>query len=376
MLFLAAMARIILSVINDLSTDQRVHRVASTLTQKGEDVTLVGRLLPGSMSLTRPYRTHRMRLLFRKSPLFYAEYNLRLFLFLLFSRVDILVSNDLDTLLANWLVSVIRRKKLVYDTHEYFTGMPEVQDRKIVQMVWRSIERLIFPKLRFLYTVNKSIAQLYANEYGKTLLVVRNVPITLHREQWPTRTDLGLPSDKKIVLLQGAGINMHRGAEEAIAAMQYLDNSILLIVGGGDVYEDLKQLVVKLNLEDKIVFKPKMPYEQLMGYTRVADIGLSLDKDTNINYRYSLPNKLFDYIQAGIPVLCSNLVEVAGIVNQYQIGLVAMNHEPAYLAQKMKEMLQDEAQKTWRINLHTAASELCWEKEETVLWDLYKTVLS
>src|SRR5208283_1226470 len=130
------MKKFILSVTNDLVTDQRVHRVASTIFNLGNDVLLIGRIRKDSLPVTRPYRTLRMRLLFNQGPLFYAEYNVRLFVFLLFQRVDVLVSNDLDTLLANYLVFRILNKELVYDTHEYFTGVPELKNRPVVRCIW------------------------------------------------------------------------------------------------------------------------------------------------------------------------------------------------------------------------------------------------
>lgn len=111
-------------------------------------------------------------------------------------------------------------------------------------------------------------------------------------------------------MLQGAGINVDRGAEEAVASMAFIDNAILLIIGGGDVILQLKQMVIKGNLSSKIIFIDKLPPDELAAWTKLADIGLTLDKDTNINYRLSLPNKIFDYIHAGIPVLTSNLIEV------------------------------------------------------------------
>lgn len=368
--------RILLSVINDLVTDQRVHRVATTLKNMGTDVTVIGRKLPESLPLDRGYRTLRMRLLFRKKVFFYAEYNIRLFFLLLFRKADILVANDLDTLPANYLVSVIRRKILVYDSHEYFTGMPEIQGRPVVYKVWKAIEKYIFPKLHHVYTVNQSIAQLYSKEYSQSVQVVRNMPLRIQKPDWPDRTTLDLPVDKYIALIQGAGINMHRGAEEAILAMTYLNDTVLLIIGGGDVLNELHRLVADRGIEDKILFRPKMPYEDLMAYTRLVDVGLSLDKDTNINYKYSLPNKLFDYIQAEIPVLCSDLVEVAGIVKSWNIGAVASNHDPVHLAQKIREMVLDrELRLLWKKNLVKAAKELCWEKEQQHLVQIYKNLL-
>jgi len=370
------MKRIILSVTNDLVTDQRVHRIATTLLKNGSVVTLVGRFLPASLPLQRDYRTHRMKLFFKKGPLFYAEYNIRLCFYLLFAKVDILVSNDLDTLSANYLVSVIRKKVLVYDSHEYFTGVPEIQERKSVLYIWESIEKLIFPKLKHVYTVNESIARLYQEKYNKKIGVVRNMPLRVRIDKTIDRKDLELPVDKKIVLIQGAGINVDRGAEEALDAISLVNGAVLLIIGGGDVITGLKTIVKNRHMEEKVIFKPKMPYEQLICYTRLCDLGLSLDKDTNINYKYSLPNKLFDYIQAGIPVLCTNIVEVAKIVQSWQIGMVVNSLDRHELADIIDNMLIDKDQiNLWRENLSRAAGELCWENEEKELLRIYEKLL-
>ncbi len=109
-----------------------------------------------------------------------------------------------------------------------------------------------------------------------------------------------------MLILQGSGININRGAEEAVEMMQYLEDTILYIIGGGDIYNKLKDLVFRLNLVETVIIKDKIPYEELIEYTKIADVGLSLDKGTNLNYEYSLPNKVFDYIQAQTPLLVSN----------------------------------------------------------------------
>lgn len=370
---------VIVSVINDLSTDQRVNKVCNTLTDMGFQVCLVGRRQRRSLPLAnRAYATRRMFLLFEKGPLFYFFFQCRLFLFLLFHKADVLVSNDLDTLWPNYLISRLKRIPLVYDTHEVFCEVPELQHNPFKKRIWKLLERRIFPKLEYVFTVNASIANLYSREYGMPLKVVRNIPVLqeVQEENKLSKKELGLPEDKFILLLQGAGINVDRGAEEMLAAMEYLNNAVLLIVGSGDVIPQLQQEVKRRKWENKVVFTGKIPFEQLRKYTAVADLGLTLDKATNVNYQLSLPNKLFDYIHAGVPVLCSDLVEVAGIVREYRVGEVIDSIEPRRIADTVKRILDAPEQLAeWKKNTIFARSKLNWQQEELVLKSVYAAFL-
>jgi len=367
--------RIIMSVTNDLTTDQRVKKICESLNALDYDILLIGRILPDSIKLNRPYKCKRMKLFFNKGFLFYAEYNLRLFFLLLFSKVNIFHANDLDTLLANYLAAIIRRKPIVYDSHEYFTGVPEIQNKALVKNVWMIIERWIFPKLKYIFTVNQSIAQLYKKEYGKNLQILRNIPHKLPFKELKSKSELNIPKDKDIIITQGAGINIDRGIEEAVEAMQYLEGVCLMIIGNGDVIPNLKKRVLELKLENSIIFRGRMPYHEMMQYTQHAQLGLTLDKNTNINYRFSLPNKLFDYIHAGIPILATKVIEIEKIINKYKIGLFIDNHEPKHIAQQIRLALNNKKLNTeWKSNINLAADELHWGSEEKILKEVYNKI--
>jgi glycosyltransferase involved in cell wall biosynthesis len=162
---------------------------------------------------------------------------------------------------------------------------------------------------------------------------------------------------------------------EAVEAMQYVNDAVLLVVGDGDILGLVKIKANRLNLSSKIIFRKRVPFEELKNYTSHATIGISLDKDTNINYRYSLPNKIFDFIHAGVPVLASDLVEIKKIFSKYSVGELISSHDPKHIAEKMNSMLGDaEKQKTWKVNCLEASKELCWEKEEKVLEEIYSQV--
>lgn len=363
--------RIYIAVTNDLVIDQRVHRTAITLAESGARPVLVGRKLPRSQEITdRTYEIRRFRLVFHKGFLFYACFNLRLFLFLLVRKSAMLVSNDLDTLLALYLASRIKKVPLVYDSHEYFTELPELVNRRFVRRIWTGLERALLPRIRYGITVCQSISEAYREKYGIRLAVVRNLPLASGYS-----ADLagkGESSRSKVIIYQGA-INVGRGLEAMIRAMAYLDQYRLLIFGEGTVTRDLIRLRDSLALKDRVIFKGRVPFKELSVYTRQSSLGISLEENIGMNYYYSLPNKLFDYIQAEIPVLVSDLPEMRRIVTDYDIGQVLLDRDPEKLAGQVEEMMSSaELRKGWKENLHKAAGELCWENEVEKLRDVYR----
>lgn len=365
--------KVILSVTNDLYTDPRVDKVCRSLLSFGFDVLLIGRKYANSPALpSRPYPCKRMHLLFRKGPLFYAEYNLRLFFYLLFLKSDILVANDLDTLLPNLLVSKLKKKKLVYDSHEYFCGLLSIANKPLVKKIWTNIETFCFPKLENIMTVSQSIADKYKETYHKNIAVVRNIPSGICPPVTETRESLGLPKNKSIILLQGNGINQGRGAEELVSAMQFIEEALLLIIGSGTIILKLKKMITEISLSDKVRLIDRMNPDKLFNYTYLADIGISIDKDLSPNLHYSLPNKIFEYIKAETPIIVSNLPERALIVHQYQIGIIINDFDKQTIANAINEMINDKEQYVlYKENCKKAAKELRWENEERVLREVY-----
>jgi glycosyltransferase involved in cell wall biosynthesis len=368
--------RAIVSVTNDLYTDNRVNKVCLFLVDQGYTVTLVGRKRKSSVALpARPYKTVRMKLLFETGAKFYAAYNFRLFWYLLFHKADVLVANDLDTLLANYLAKKFKPSaELVYDSHEYFTEVPELTSRPRVQKIWLKIERFIFPKLKKCYTVNQSIAEIYSSLYGKEMKVVRNISPLWKSDNIADKKTLGIPENKPLIILQGAGINIDRGAEEAVEAMQNID-AILLILGDGDVVPELKKRVNQLNLAEKVLFFGKKPYDVMMNYTTHADIGLTLDKPTNLNYRLSLPNKVFDYMHTSTVVISSEIKEVANIVRTNKIGEVLTDVTPTCISKTINALLANpEKMNLYKANCKLAAKTENWENETKILNEIYPKV--
>ncbi len=365
--------RIIISVTNDLVTDQRINKVAFSLDRAGYEVLLIGRKLKNSPdSEPLKFESIRFSLPFNNGPLFYFVYNLYLFIYLLFSNFDILLSNDLDTLPANFLAARFRGKPLVYDSHELFTEIPELVDRPEIKKIWLSIESWILPQLKYSYTVCASIADIYNKKYGLDMKVVKNVPVcTKHHD---IQSDIIDTKGKKIIIYQGA-LNIGRGIETVIRAMNFVDYAVFVVVGDGDIKKELVAITKKENLQDKVIFTGIILIDKLPSYTNQADLGISLEEDLGLNYYYALPNKLFDYIKASVPVLASDLPEIKEIVNGNNIGITINNKNPEYVAEKIRFMLNSEIdRKVWQDNLKQIKGKYCWEYEEKVLLNIFKNI--
>ncbi len=172
--------RIVLAVTNDVATDQRVARHAAALQEAGFEVTVVGRRLPDSLPAEFPWRVERMTLRHRRGWRFYAEYNRRLRQWLLKERPDVVWANDADTLPGCWMAVKSyelrgKRAKLVFDAHELFSEVPEIQHKPVVKWVWRTVERQLMPKCDARLTVCQSIADHYKKTLGVEMAVVRNL---------------------------------------------------------------------------------------------------------------------------------------------------------------------------------------------------------
>ena len=370
--------KVLFSVTNSICYDQRILKMAGIVQELNCKVFIVGRITgKSSENDIIPFSHHRFRMLFRKGFLFYACYNLRLFFYLLFVKYDLLVANDLDTLLPNYLVSKIRNIPLVYDAHEYFTGVPELTGRKFIAKVWESIERWIFPKLEYVLTVSGPIADLYSDKYGIMPLVIRNVSADYGDLPGFSRDHLGIRSEDFLIILQGSGINIDKGAEELIDAIAVTENTSLIIVGSGDVIAGLKRKIIEMNLDDRVKFFGPVDGKTLSGFTRSADAGMCLEKNTNINYRYSLPNKLFDYIMAGIPVISGDLPETGKVIRETGCGLLITAVTPEKISEAIVQLRDNiSLYKELKENARKASSVLNWKKESVLVKDMYRNIIS
>ena len=359
--------KVLVSAFSNLYTDQRIEKVCRTLFENGYDVELIGNDWGGAGEMHRPYSFSRIRHSSKSLRFAYPEFNWKLY-----KELDrksdgntILLANDLDALVANVLISKKKNIPLVFDSHEIFTEMPAIQGRW-TQKVWRILEKKIVPGIKYMMTESFSYASWFREKYNVEPIVVRNIPRKI--------TDsIKLPvNNPKIILYQGV-INQSRGLSYAIKAMNHIHGAEFIIAGDGPKRKDYEKLAADENLGNKVKFLGKLHPDDLRKVTKQADVSLSVEENGGVSYLYSLPNKVADSIQSRVPLVMINFPEMMRVYNQFKVGEVIETHNPEVLASAIQKVL-DKGRAFYLPELEKAASELCWEKEEPKILELFKKV--
>lgn len=357
--------KIIVSAFSNLYTDQRIEKVCRTLHENGYSIELIGNTWGGNEKLSRPYPVSKIQLISKSLKTAYFEFNWKLYRELK-KKVDketIFYANDLDALLPNYLIAKKMQIPLIFDSHEIFSEMPAIRG-KMSQKLWRYLEKKVLPDLELMITASSGYADWFKKRYGIQAAVVQNAPRKFD-------FDYEIPDNiPNIILYQGV-INPFRGIDKAILAMHYLENVIFKIAGDGPRKKEYEQLVIKENLQDKVVFLGKLLPEDLRKVTLTADCGMSIEENGGESYYYSLPNKVLDCIQARVPLILSDLPEMQKIKDQYDIGEIIKDHNPENIARTIQIVL-NKGRRNYLPELEKASAILCWENEEIRLLEVMK----
>jgi glycosyltransferase involved in cell wall biosynthesis len=345
-----------------------MQRICTSLSNAGFNVMLIGRELRSSASLQqKPYAQKRLRCFFNKRFLFYGEYNLRLFFFLLTKKMDAICAIDLDTILPCYFVSVLRRKKRIYDAHELFCEMKEVVSRPHVYKIWKKIEKFSVPRFANGYTVNSFIRDILKEEYKVNYEVIRNVPV-LEKKIAPTKPE-------NFVLYQGA-VNEGRSFETLIPAFQWI-NVPFVIYGDGNFMAQAKTLIKEHKLEEKVFLKGKADPAELKKLTPRALLGITIFENKGQSNYYSLANRFFDYMQAGVPQLCVDYPAYKEINDEYKVAVLTGDLSSKSLAEKINAIVRNEnLLNELRQNCERASEKFNWQAEEKILFQFYQRLFA
>ena len=354
-----------------MNYDQRMQRICSSLQAGGYDVKLIGVKRKKSREIsTQIFSQKRIPIWFEKGFLFYAEYNFKLFFYLLFCKADAFCAIDLDTIIPNYFVSVLRRKKRVYDAHELFTELNEVVNNKKVKWFWDKVEGFAVPKFQNGYTVNQFMKNEFERRYKVNYEVVRNLP---NNQPINQLTNQPINQSANQIIYQGA-VNFGRGFEQLIPAMKNV-NAELHIYGIGNFYSQVEELIKANQLENKVKLLGAILPKDLKQITHTAKFGITIFEAKGLNQYYSLANRFFDYIMAGIPQICVNYPEYKILNDEFDIAVMVDNIEVETLSNAINTLLTDETlYNRLKQNCIAAKEKLNWQNEEKKLLSFWKNI--
>ncbi len=267
---------------------------------------------------------------------------------------------------------------LVFDSRELYPHVASTTGRPWVRWFWQAVESAYIPRTDAVFTVNESIAAELEHSYSiPQPTVLYNAPDFQEvASSNYIRRKTGLPDDRVIILHQGS-MRRDRGCEQLVEAMAAVDDAALVFLGNGPLQPKLETMVRDWNLQDRIHFVPRVPPDELLPVTASADVGVTLLQDTCRNHRLALPNKLFEYLMAGVPVVGSDLPEIGTVIEEYRVGLTVKPDDPDALARNL-QMLTENPDLRSKMSARTAAvfNKYSWERGKEQFEAIYSNFLA
>jgi glycosyltransferase involved in cell wall biosynthesis len=339
--------------------------------------------------LSRPFkRAARRTLLVPHKPLMFLDYYWRAYRLVRADPPDALHAHDLNTLPVAAALARRLRLPLTYDAHELYPEISTLSRREAA--VWRFVERRLAGRADHTVTVCDSIAAEIEHRYGVPRpTVLLNCPamagpngasapkpagrgrsVGHGREKAP---DAGEPSDGEPVILYQGGFSRHRGLDTLVRSAHGLERGIVVLMGWGQIEEELRALIAREGLAGRVRIVGPVPPGEVVVAARRATVGVIPYEPVGLNNTYTTPNKLFDYMAAGLPVVASRLPELTRFVERGEMGLTFPPGDPAALAAALNEILADpERYRRMRERSQEAGRRYTWERESTKLLALYE----
>ncbi|MFI8496368.1 glycosyltransferase [Peribacillus butanolivorans] len=287
-------------------------------------------------------------------------------------RYDFYHSNDLNTLMQGAISSkFLRRKKLIYDSHEVQTSRTGYNSR-----IYGIQEKFLLKFVDEMIAENHTRAKYNEDLYGLYPKVVHNYPIpTLPEES--TVVDLHellmLPEDEPILLYQG-GIQTGRGLEKVVEAVPMMEAGTLVFIGDGKIKPELIKKVESMGLEHRVKFIPKVPVDDLLHYTKNAYLGFQVLNNVCFNHYSASSNKLFEYMMSGVPVIACSFPEIQKVVESEKIGVCVDSHDPRSIADGVNYLLKHpEKRAEMSSNCLNARLKYNWKQEKEIFIQIYQS---
>lgn len=322
------------------------------------------------ITMTANYPVHYVSQPFKRGPLRFLHFNYKVLRILFNINIDIIHARGLWVLPAVLIAGFFKKFKLVYDAHEFFAGHQLFQKHLWRRLTWLKLEKFAIPKIDTLITVAEPLGKYYQELYPslKKIEIIRSLPVL------ETNIPVSKEDNPVTKLVFHGYLLPGRGLSELMEALAVLKTQLffLEIIGEGPLKKSLEEKIKKLGLSEKTKIKPLVASDKLIAEIKNADLGIALIEPDSINRANALPNKFFEYIHAGVPVIASNIPTLKEYVNRYKVGFIADPYNKAEIVNTLKEAIDNKSQlKLYRMNCIKAAKKLCWQNESAKLENVY-----
>jgi glycosyltransferase involved in cell wall biosynthesis len=360
--------------IGDVRTDGRCRNISGSLIRWGMRVIFIG---PGDVDEEEEYRGIRIRRLavLKRigSKVMYVHFWIRSFWYSVQIRPTLVVAEDLYCLPAALMVKFFTGARILYDAKELYFAMASLYERPLTQRFWSAVERFCIRRADAVITSGERDSDLIGNRYGISR------PITIHNH--PPRSsgsdnkrilrDVLTISDAYTIFLYQGWLLRGRGLSYLLDIVEAIKDIFLVIIGDGVLRNELESSAREKRISDRVIFMGALPYEELLGYTAGADVGCALIEDYGLSYQHARPNKMFEYIQAHVPVLVSTMPAMEEVVNEWGVGLAVPAEDRSAIIQAAKHFIGDaEFYDRCVTNCKKAAEVFHWGEEEIKLFAL------
>jgi len=358
--------KVLITFLGNLNYDTRCKNLYNTLKVNGYEVEFLG-----FDWLTKDFKPVEGDVIIHKlhkgflSLSFYLKFAWNLKFCLMASKASIIFAEDIYTLPFAVIFGKLKRAKIFYDSRELYGHLAGLKGKKVKQGFWRIVEKLFIKKVDHIITTGKLDSDFLIKKYNiDNPILLRNLPRYYKpKQEHDLRSLFKINNNQKILLYQGV-IHKGRGLRPTYQALKELQNCMLVIIGDGELEDYYRNLAKEMGINEKVIFLGKVDQDEILSYTKTADIGLSIIENMSLSYYYALPNKLFEYIMVEVPVIVSNLPQMKEIVEKYEVGKVVDLDNPDELIEAIKQLSEDEVlYNKFKENCRTASQELNWENE-------------
>jgi len=366
-----------IAFLGNIDYDTRCLNLFNSLKQKGYDVNFIGfdwltENFWAQKGKKNIYKLHKGFL----SLTYYFNFIYKLKWNLFKSKATLFFAEDIYTLPLVVIFAKMKKAKVIYDSRELFGHLAGLKNRKIIQRILGWIEKIFITRVDYVIVTGTMDETYIKDKYGlDNTIILRNLPVFNKPEKIiDLRERLHIRPDKKILIYQGV-IHQGRGLQIIFNVLKNLPKCVLVILGSGEYEEYYKDIADEMNLHSQVFFWGKINQNELLNYTAAADVGLSLIEDISLSYHYALPNKLFEYIMAEIPVIVSKLPQMVEIVMQYNVGEVVEPDNQDELINKINLLFEDEElYSSYKANCKSASKELNWDNEINILFNVLENL--